>query len=155
MSYIPSIIPVGPVSLRGYQEYNIFKNAQGLEEYLQLSNFNLLAANQGVVWHLPVNFEVLSVWVKTVSIPTQSSKIDFSTNIVISGDNFSPALTLNLQAQQIDPSNTWANYSPPRTIIQKDLALKAQANVPVEIIYLVGRECWINDANPSLIYDPN
>ncbi|MCA2621226.1 MULTISPECIES: hypothetical protein [unclassified Microcystis] len=155
MAITPSIIPAGQVTLRGYQENNIFRQAQGIESYIQLSNFNLLVANQGVVWEIPVNFEVLSIWVKTANIPTQSSKIDFLSNIVISGDNFSPTLTLNLQAQQIDSLNTWANYSPPTTIIQKGLALKAQANVPVEIIYLIGRECWLDTVNPSLIYDPN
>jgi hypothetical protein len=155
MAIAPSIIPAGQVVLRGFQEDNIFKNAQGVESLIQLTNYNLLAANQGVVWEIPVYFELLSIWVKTVSIPTSNAKIDFSTNLVISGDNFTPLLTLNLLDQQVDTNNTWANYKPPTTIIQKNFAFKAESNVPTEIIYLIGRECWATSINPSLIYDPN
>ncbi|NCQ84144.1 MAG: hypothetical protein GPJ00_06350 [Microcystis aeruginosa W13-18] len=155
MAITPSIIPAGQVVLRGFQEDNIFRNAQGIEFYVQLTNYNLLQANQGVVWEIPIYFELLSIWIKTVTVPNQNAKIDFSTNLVISGDNFTPLLTLNLLDQQIDTNNTWANYKPPATIIQKNFALKAESNVPTEIIYLIGRECWATSVNPSLIYDPN
>jgi hypothetical protein len=155
MAFTPSTIPAGTITLKGFQEDGIHKQAQGIESYIQLTNYNLLQADQGVVWELPMYFQVLSIWVKTVAVPTQTAKIDFSTNLVISGNNFTPLLTLNLLDQQIDTNNTWANYDPPATIIQRNYAFKAQSNVPTEIIYLIGRECWATSVNPSLIYDPN
>jgi hypothetical protein len=155
MAFTPSTIPAGTVTLKGFQEDGIHKQSQGIDSYIQLINYNLLQADQGVVWEVPVYFELLSIWIKTVSVPNQSAKIEFSTNLVISGDNFTPLLTLNLLDQQVDTNNTWANYNPPATIIQKNYAFKAQSNVATEIIYLVGRECWATSINPSLIYDPN
>ncbi|TRV02909.1 MAG: hypothetical protein EWV41_19750 [Microcystis wesenbergii Mw_MB_S_20031200_S109] len=152
MSYLPSIIPAGQISLRGYQENNIFRHAQGIESYHQLVNYNFLEANRGVVWELPIDFELMSIWVKTVTPATTTDKIDLSVSSFIAGDNFTSLISFNLQARQVDSSNVWATWIPPLTILPKGLTVKMESNVATEIIYLAGRECYLSPAiYPSMI----
>lgn len=152
MSFLPSIIPAGQVTLRGYQENNIFRHAQGVEAYQQLINYNVLQANQGVTWELPIDFELLSIWVKTVTLANSTAKVDLSINSLIASNSFTNVVSLNLQAKQIDSSNLWCVWSPPLTILPKGLTVKLQANVPTEIMYLAGRECYLSPAIlPSIL----
>lgn len=102
MAFTPSIIPAGVITLRGFEEDGIHKQSQGIESYIELKHDNLLQANQGVVWQMPIHLQLLSIWIKTVVVPTQAAEIDFSTNLVISGGNFASFLTLNLLDQRID-----------------------------------------------------
>lgn len=152
MTFEPSIIPAGQVVLRGYQENNIFRHAQGVESYQQLINYNVLQANQGVTWELPIDFELLSIWVKTVTLANSTAKVDLSINSLIASNSFTNVVSLNLQAKQIDSSNLWCGWSPPLTILPKGLTVKLQANVPTEIMYLAGRECYLSPAIlPSIL----
>jgi hypothetical protein len=152
MSFTPSIIPAGPVILRGYQENNIFRQAQGIEAYQQLINYNVLQANQGVTWELPIDFELMAIWVKTVTVPNSTAKVDLSIDSLIASNNFTTIISLNLQAKQIDSYNLWCGWSPPLTILPKGLTVKLQANVPTEIMYLGGKECYLNPAIlPSIL----
>lgn len=154
MSHQPSTIPAGQVSLRGYQENNIFRHAQGIEAYYQLINYTSLPANRGVVWELPFDFEIDSIWVKCATVPPESAKIDFSVSTVIAGSAFSTLISLNLKARQVDNSNVWCVWSPPLTVIPKGLTLRATVNIATDIIYLVGKECYVNPAiYPSIISD--
>lgn len=106
MSHQPSTIPAGQVSLRGYQENNIFRHAQGIEAYHQLINYTSLPANRGVVWELPFDFEIVSIWTKCTAAPSESAKIDFSVSTVIAGSAFSTLISLNLKAMQIDDDDS-------------------------------------------------
>lgn len=154
MSYQPSTIPAGQVSLRGYQENNIFRHAQGIEAYYQLINYTPLPANRGVVWELPFDFEIASIWVKCTTASLESAKIDFSVSTVIAGSAFSALISLNLEPRQIDSSNVWCAWTPPLTVIPKGLTFKATANIATDIIYLAGKECYVNPAiYPSIISD--
>ena len=154
MSYAPSTIPAGQISLKGYQENNIFRHAQGIEAYHQLINYTSLPANRGVVWELPFDFEIASIWVKCTAVPSESAKIDFSVSTLIAGSAFSTLISLNLKARQIDTSNVWCAWSPPLTVIPKGLTLRATTNIATDIIYLAGKECYLNSAiYPSIFSD--
>lgn len=152
MSFIPSTIPAGQVSLRGYQQNNIFRHAQGIEPYQQLVNYNILAANKSVTWELPIYFELQSIWIKTLELPGASDKVELSINSLIAGEGFTNIITLNLQARQIDSNNLWIGWEPPLTILPKGLAVKMEATVATEIMYLAGRECYLEPPiYPSII----
>ncbi|MFM7278854.1 MAG: hypothetical protein ACKO1I_14660 [Microcystis aeruginosa] len=154
MSYQPSTIPAGQIFLRGYQENSIFRHAQGIEAYHQLINYNSLPANRGVVWEIPFDFEILSIWVKCAAFPSESAKIDFSVSTEIAGSAFSTLSSLNLKARQIDDFNVWCSWSPPLTVIAKGLTFRATSNIATDIIYLAGKECYIHPAvYPSIISD--
>ena len=152
MSFLPSIIPAGQVTLRGYQENEIYRHAQGIEAYQQLVNYNILTANKAVVWELPIHFELQSIWVKTVQLPGETDKVDLSINSLIAGEGFTTIVTLNLKSKQIDSQNLWSGWEPPLTILPKGLAVKMEATVATEIMYLAGKECYLNPAiYPSII----
>lgn len=152
MSFLPSIIPAGQVSLRGYQENQIYRHAQGIESYQQLVNYNVLEANKSVTWELPIHFELQSIWVKTIQIPSSADKVELSINSLIAGEGFTNIITLNLQNKQIDPTNLWIGWSPPLTILPKGLAVKMKASCSTEIMYLAGKECFLEPAfYPSIV----
>ena len=154
MSHSPSTIPAGQISLKGYQENNIFRHAQGIEAYHQLINYTSLPANRGVVWELLFDFEIESIWVKCAAVPSESAKIDFSVSTTIAGSPFSSLISLNLKSKQIDSNNLWAGWTPPLTVIPKGLSFKAIANITTDIIYLAGKECYVNPAiYPSIFSD--
>lgn len=152
MSFLPSIIPAGQVTLRGYQENQIYRHAQGIESYQQLVNYTTLEAGRSVTWELPIHFELQSIWVKTLQLPGVSDKVELSINSLIAGEGFTNIITLNLQSRQIDPSNLWIGWEPPLTILPKGLAVKMEATIATEIMYLAGRECYLEPAiYPSII----
>jgi hypothetical protein len=151
MVFSPSTIPAGQVTLRGFEENGIHKHAEGISSYQQLVNRNNLAANEEIFWELPISFQLLSIWLKAGSVPNELAKADILINSLALGDGFFPLITFNLSEKQIDSENLWIGWEPPLTILPKGSILKIKVTVATEIIYLTGKECYLNPAMYSSI----
>ncbi|CAO5058572.1 DUF2808 domain-containing protein [Microcystis aeruginosa] len=148
----PSIIPAGNIVLKGFEENSVHKHAAGIETYTHLTNYNLLPANKGVIWELPINLQIESIWVKTSTTLSASSKLDILINSVIVGTSFTSLISLLLEPKRIDTSNPWIAWEPPFCVIPAGLTVKAIANVDTETIYIAGKEVHLNPTiYPSII----
>lgn len=150
----PSIIPAGNIVLKGFEENNIYKHAAGIETYTHLTNYNLLPANKGVTWELPINLKIESIWVKASTPPLASSKLDILINSVIAGNTFASLISLLLEPKRIDTSNAWIGWEPPFCVIPAGLTVKAIANIATETIYIVGKEVYLTPSIYPSIIDP-
>ena len=144
MNFAPSIIPAGSITLRGYQENQIYRHAMGVEAYQQLVNYNGLAANKEVAWELPMNFQLQSIWIKCSQLPSETDKVDLLVNSLLARNEFTAIITFNLKAKQIDDQNVWIAWEPPLTILSKELTVKMQATLSTETMLLIGKECYLN-----------
>jgi hypothetical protein len=154
MAFLPSTIPAGQVTLRGFEEDGIHKHSEGISSYQQLVNRNNLAANEEIFWELPISFQLFSVWLKTstgLNETEQSAKADILINSLFLGGEFFPLITFNLSEKQIDSENLWIGWEPPLTILPKGSILKIKVTVATEIIYLTGKECYLNPVMYSSI----
>lgn len=144
MAFSPSTIPAGQVTLRGFEENGIHKHSEGISSYQQLVNRNNLEANEEIFWELPISFQLFSIWLKAGAVPNESAKADILINSLVLGDGFFPLITFNLSEKQIDSENLWIGWEPPLTILPKGSILKIKVSVATEIIYLTGKECYLN-----------
>jgi len=151
MAFSPSTIPAGQVTLRGFEKDGIHRHSEGIGSYQQLVNRNNLAANEEIFWELPISFQLLSIWLKAGAVPNESAKADILINSLVLGDGFFPLITFNLREKQIDSQNLWIGWEPPLTILPKGSILKIKVTVATEIIYLTGKECYLNPAMYSSI----
>lgn len=144
MAFELSSIPAGQVTLRGFEENGLHKQAQGIETFQQLANSNNLLANQEIIWEIPVNFQLISIWLKLVEVPSELATSTILINLLGSNNNFIEAIAFNLKAKQLDDQSLWVGWEPPLTIFPKGSILKARTTVAVESIFLVGKECYLN-----------
>jgi len=144
VSFQLSTIPAGQVTLRGFEENGLHKHAQGIETFQQLANSNNLLANQEIIWEIPINFQLMSIWMKLVEVPSELAKSTILINSLGSNNNFVEAIAFNLKAKQLDNQSLWVGWEPPLTIFSKGSVLKAKTTVAVESIFLVGKECYFN-----------